>query len=327
MKSVVQMAILVALMMSVADMTSAHEMRPSLLELTPQGEGRVMVRFSVGYAKMRPMALEAKLPSHCVEVMAPVQEDRPPVLTRTWIVDCGADGVVGEVGVDGLVLTGTDVIMRAPSGTFVLRPDSSSVILEGAGLGDSGGRAVTTYIPLGVQHILEGPDHLFFILGLVLLVGFRWRRLLETVTAFTLAHSATLALATLDIVTLAPRAVEAAIALSIVALAVEVVREEPAVSNPWVFAFLCGLLHGFGFAGVLGEVGLPHDAVPAALLGFNLGVEIGQLIFVVGLLTIGAVALRLNLERGRVVIIYLMGGAGAFWFLERALPIIQPWIN
>jgi len=211
----------------------------------------------------------------------------------------------------------------------VLRPTTPSQVLIGH-LDDVAYQnisALSAYINIGVIHIWFGADHLLFVLGLVLLVGRRWRLLLGTVTSFTLAHSVTLALSILGDVNVPTRAVEAVIALSIVALATELARgyrSTWAARAPWVFAWVCGLLHGFGFAGALGEVGLPSDAVPAALLGFNIGVELGQLGFIAGLLIMGKLMTRCQWERGHRMIIYGMGGVGSFWFWTRVAHI---WAN
>lgn len=185
---------------------------------------------------------------------------------------------------------------------------------------------VQTYTLLGIEHILTGFDHLCFVLALVLIVGFN-RRLIWTVTAFTLAHSITLALATLRVIHVPGPPVEATIALSIVFVASEIVqrqrgREGLAAKKPWLVAFAFGLLHGLGFAGALAEIGLPANSIPLALLFFNIGVEAGQLMF------IGAVwaAMRLLLltatnrvELGRAAIIpaYLIGGIASYWVIER----------
>lgn len=304
---------------------TAHEMRPSLFELSPRGDGRVDVRFRIGFARGVAMPLTARLPAHCADVVAPVVVETPPVRTLRWVADCGEAGLSGTVAVDGLGRTGTDVIVRAPAGTVVLRPSTPEAELPDARGAASGMDAVAAYVGIGVEHIWLGPDHLLFVLGLMLLVGWRPRQLLATVTAFTVGHSVTLALATLGVVDLPTRAVEAVIALSIVVLAAELVRPgapSRAARAPWVFAVVCGLLHGFGFAGVLGDVGLPPDAIPAALLGFNVGVEVGQLAFVAVLLVAGAAATRAGLARGRPALVYAMGAIGAFWVWDRATPIL-----
>jgi hydrogenase/urease accessory protein HupE len=191
----------------------------------------------------------------------------------------------------------------------------------------------TTFLRLGVEHILFGFDHLLFVLALVILVR-DWRRVAVTVTAFTIAHSITLAAATLDFVNVPGPPVEATIALSIMLVSVEILNArggKPSLTArlPWLVAFSFGLLHGFGFAGALAEVGLPQHAIPVALLFFNLGVEIGQLAFVAAVLTAGglfrtAMALRLQpaqiqrtVSRLDVIAAYAIGTVAAFWLIER----------
>lgn len=186
---------------------------------------------------------------------------------------------------------------------------------------------VRTYTLLGIEHILIGFDHLCFVLALVLIVGFN-RRLIWTVTAFTVAHSITLALATMGVIHVPGPPVEAVIALSIVFVASEVVqrqrgREGLAARKPWLIAFAFGLLHGLGFAGALAEIGLPANAIPLALLFFNIGVEIGQLLFVAAvfvaarLLVLAAGTRRIELRRAAVFPAYLIGGIASYWTIER----------
>ena len=165
--------------------------------------------------------------------------------------------------------------------SFLLQPDQTTYIVPKE---PSRWQVVKLYTKLGIEHILIGIDHLLFVLGLLLLVN-GFRLLIQTITAFTLAHSITLALSALDLVHIPQAPVEAVIALSIVFLAREylmVLRGQDSLTAryPWIVAFSFGLLHGFGFAGVLQEIGLPQQDVPLALLTFNLGVEIGQLIFI-----------------------------------------------
>ena len=187
---------------------------------------------------------------------------------------------------------------------------------------------VRTYTILGIEHILSGFDHLLFVLALVLLVH-GTRRLLVTITAFTAAHSLTLAGATLGWVQVPGPPVEASIALSIVFVASEIVharqgRYSVTQHYPWVVAFTFGLLHGFGFAGALAEVGLPQSSIPIALLFFNVGVEIGQLLFVGAVLAVFAVGRRAG-QRLRLpqpswlwrIAPYVIGGLASFWLVER----------
>jgi hydrogenase/urease accessory protein HupE len=192
-----------------------------------------------------------------------------------------------------------------------------------------------SYLRLGVEHILFGFDHLLFVLAMVVLVR-EWRRVALTVTAFTVAHSITLAAATLGFVSVPGPPIEAAIALSIVLVAVEVVNTRRGMPSftarwPWLAALCFGLLHGFGFAGALAEIGLPHQAIPIALLFFNLGVELGQLAFVAAVLSAGAtlrgvITPRLdpalaNRTSTRVdeTTAYAIGTVAAFWLIERTL--------
>ncbi|WP_206046906.1 HupE/UreJ family protein [Mangrovimicrobium sediminis] len=185
-------------------------------------------------------------------------------------------------------------------------------------------QVVSTYLVLGVEHILIGLDHLLFVLVLLLMVD-GTRKLVATITAFTVAHSITLSLAALDLVRVPVPPVEACIALSIVFVAAEIVHRERGLPSltarrPWIVAFTFGLLHGLGFAAALGEIGLPQSAVPAALLFFNVGVEIGQLLFVAAVLLFGWVArqaLRSEPPRWREVPAYAVGALAMFWVIER----------
>jgi len=188
-------------------------------------------------------------------------------------------------------------------------------------------KAAKRYLGLGVEHILLGADHLAFVLGLLLVVR-GIGMLVKTITAFTIAHSLTLALATLGVVGLPPRPVEAAIALSILFLAVEITRGGSngnglAHRYPWLVAFAFGLLHGLGFAGALASIGLPQAEIPVALVSFNVGVEIGQLMFVFAVIAIGRLAGR-HLEPARFIPVYLIGGLAAYWLIDRTVSIIMP---
>ena len=197
------------------------------------------------------------------------------------------------------------------------------------------GRMAWTYFVLGIEHILGGIDHLLFVLALLLVVA-GWRKLVVTVTAFTVAHSITLALATLGFVHVPGPPVEAVIALSIVFVAAEIVhgrrreslpvplRGNPGLTarSPWIVAFTFGLLHGFGFAGALAEVGLPQSSIPLALLTFNLGVEAGQLLFIAAMLVVYTAVRRIRIappDWAWDVPPYAIGGIAAFWMIERVV--------
>lgn len=188
-----------------------------------------------------------------------------------------------------------------------------------------------TYTGIGIEHILLGVDHLLFVLALVMLVS-NLRMLLLTITAFTLAHSITLALATLGVIHIPGPPVEAVIALSIVFVAAEILarergRHDIAIRRPWVVAFAFGLLHGLGFAGALAEVGLPSASIPLGLLFFNVGVEIGQLCFVAAVLLAARAAHYLaggTLGRRWAVVApaYLIGSIASYWVLERVAAFV-----
>jgi hydrogenase/urease accessory protein HupE len=188
----------------------------------------------------------------------------------------------------------------------------------------SGWSVVSVYLKLGVEHILLGIDHLLFVLSLLLITR-GTRLLVKTVTAFTAAHSITLALATLGFVQVPSAPVEAVIALSIVFVAAEIIhtqngRAGVTARQPWLVAFIFGLLHGFGFAGALNDVGLPQGHIPLALLFFNLGVELGQLLFIAAVLTLGALMRRVRIpvpRRAELVPPYAIGSVAMFWVVQR----------
>jgi hypothetical protein len=314
----------------------AHDVRPGYLSLAERSAGRFDVLFKVPASGEMQLALEARLPPACRESSARDLVSVAGATVERWTIDCGAAGIEsGEIAIGGLELTLTDVLLRVEwrdGSTFstLLRPEASAVHpARGAGGGEAA-VPVAGFLRLGVEHILGGIDHLLFVLCLVLLVDGA-RRLLVTVTAFTLAHSVTLALATLGLVRVPSGPVEASIALSIVLLAVELVRRwrgeaGMTVRRPWTVSFAFGLLHGLGFAGALSEIGLPEGDIPLALFLFNVGVELGQVSFValvLGLRAAGRVALR----RGSfapprwapLVPAYGIGCVAAAWLLERVV--------
>lgn len=225
----------------------------------------------------------------------------------------------------------TDVLVRIVHAngvefTRVLRPGEVRMLIPAA---DKPLIPVLDYLRLGVLHIWTGVDHLLFVAGLLLLVS-RRSDLVKTITAFTLAHSITLAAASLRLVSVPAAPVEALIALSILYLGVELVhlrrgRAGLASHFPWLVAFVFGLLHGFGFAGALGEVGLPPHAIPAALLFFNVGIEIGQLLFV-GAVLLASAPIRALTPRAAGMALRLaphaLGGVAAFWLIDRTLSIL-----
>jgi len=227
--------------------------------------------------------------------------------------------------IDGLQNTMTDALVHmvfanGNSWTARLTPSEPSAVIPAS---QSAWAVLFTYVRHGVEHIAFGFDHLLFVTALMLIVR-DWRKLVKTITAFTVAHSITLTCATLHWVTLPSAPVEAMIAISIVMVAAEVVRKERgqvslAITSPWIVAFTFGLLHGFGFAGALVALGLPQGDIPLALLAFNIGVELGQLAFIALLLT-AVYAIRRFVKIPREAIVasaYGIGIVAAFWSVQR----------
>jgi len=325
-------ALLIGILFAIlAPGVSAHEVRPAYLELRQTAADTYDALWKVpGQGENLRLGLYVELPEGCTNVTPPRAAMVGNAFTERWTVKCTAGLVGGTIHIAGLMATMTDVLVRLErlDGTAQvtrLTPSAPSFVVEAA---PRAMQVAATYLVLGVEHILLGIDHLLFVLALVMLVT-GTRRLIATVTAFTVAHSLTLAGATLGFVHVPGPPVEAIIALSIVFVAMEIIRSRQGQAGlterfPWVVAFTFGLLHGFGFAGALSEVGLPQSAIPVALLFFNVGVELGQLFFIASVF--GALALARRIMR-RVTVPqpawawrippYAIGGMAMFWVLER----------
>lgn len=300
----------------------AHEVRPAYLELVETEAEVFDVNWKQPVADGRRLALEPELPAVCISRSEPEARLAQGAIVSSWSVACPLSE--GVIGIAGLERTLTDVFIevRYLNGELkraVVRPGEAGLELSTA---HSGTDAVE-YVRLGVDHILSGPDHLLFVVGLLLLA--RLKKLILVITAFTLAHSLTLGLTSLGWISLASGPVEMMIAVSILLLAVEAVRAlhgQPSFTaeRPWLVSFGFGLLHGFGFAGALGEIGLPAGAELAALFYFNVGVEIGQLVFIGVLFTLSFIlgrVLKVSMQTMRLVAAYGVGISGAFWVFER----------
>lgn len=306
----------------------AHEVRPGYLAVQQTGAESFDVLWKVPAKGDLRLSLNARLPKNCSDLVPRSSHFGGGAHTERWSVAC-TGGLTGRtIAIDGLSATMTDVLVRlerSDGTTQVTRlsPAEPSFVVETA---PSAIDVAGTYLGLGVEHILLGIDHLLFVLALLILVEGR-RRLVETITAFTLAHSLTLAAATLGFVNVPQTPVEAIIALSIVFVASEIVHAKqgrPGLTQrwPWVVAFTFGLLHGFGFAGALTEIGLPATAVPLALLFFNVGVEAGQLVFVGACLVLAAAASRTAIPTPAWawrVPAYGIGSLATFWMIERVV--------
>jgi hydrogenase/urease accessory protein HupE len=308
-------------------MLQAHEVRPAYLELKQTDADVFDVLWKVpAIGNGLRLGLYVRFPEDCEIVSEPTAMFVGSAYVERSRIR-GPAGLVGStIHIDGLKTTLTDVLVRierADGTTQVARlmPETPSLVVEAS---PSVWQVAWTYLVLGVEHILLGIDHLLFVLALVLLVK-GWKRLVGTITSFTVAHSITLALATLGLVHVPGPPVEACIALSIVFVAAEIVRSRqgsPGLTEraPWLIAFTFGLLHGLGFAGALSEVGLPHHAIPLALLFFNVGVELGQLAFVFMALLVIAFAARLSSRAPDWtwrVVPYTVGSVAMFWVIER----------
>ena len=245
------------------------------------------------------------------------------------LVQCPAAGMIGSLAIDGVgrAYSAAIVTIRWRQGgqaVYTLTGAQPSVQLYGSAGDERGGLEVArVYVRLGVEHILSGIDHLLFVIGLLFLVGFN-RRLVATITAFTVAHSLTLAASALGWLVLRSPPVEATIALSIVLVAAEALRHRQTLARRWpaVVAFVFGLVHGLGFAGALKDIGLPPNNMTAALLGFNLGVEAGQLLVVGAAWALVALLGRYAAARSlRRPALYGIGAVAAYWSLARIAAI------
>jgi hydrogenase/urease accessory protein HupE len=312
----------------------AHRLSPAYFGLTETAPDTFDVQWKVSISGGLAAVLEPQVPVGC-SLTEPV---------RTYVVDdvrfqhaalqC-AGGLAGKTfTVSGLSSTQTDVLLRVDyldgsASNQRLTPDAPTVTIPER---PSALEVVRTYTLLGIEHILLGIDHLLFVLALLLLVN-GVGRLVATVTAFTVAHSITLGAATLGFVHVPSAPVEATIALSILFIAAELARQQvgmaPAAANlttrfPWLVAFAFGLLHGYGFAGALSEVGMPAQAVPLALLFFNVGVELGQLVFIAAVFGFAWLVRLAAVRVPRVwkpVVAYGIGSVAAFWVVERTLAV------
>ncbi len=321
-----QLLVVAACLLLTLSYASAHELRPGYLEVLETAASEYRVRWKAPVSKGRPLAVEPGFPSTCETHGGASRSSAGGMLSSEGTLRCERSLAGRRIDLKGLDATLTDVLVRVISSdgrsqTLRATPDAP-IVQWPAELSTRG--VMRTYFVLGVEHILSGWDHLLFVLALVLLIS-GVRRLIETITAFTLAHSITLLAASLGWVTLPSAPVEAVIALSIVFLANEVANKRRGVRRmsqrrPWVVAFVFGLLHGFGFAGALASIGLPRNDIPVALLSFNLGVEAGQLMFLAGVLLVLGLLTRLNWRQAfDRLASYGIGITASFWLLQRVI--------
>jgi hydrogenase/urease accessory protein HupE len=319
----------VAAVFLVAADVCAHELQPALLEITETTPGLYDILFRTPLVAGRPLPVALQFPDFCANATEPRAQVLANAAVERRVVDATAGELKGErILFLGLQATRTDVLVRATlhdgtQWTVIARPAQPWVEFTGA---KTAWEVARTYLLHGIQHILFGVDHLLFVFGLLLIVKRKWM-LLKTVTAFTVAHSITLAIATLGVANVPAAPLNALIALSILFLGPEIVRTwrgetSLTIRHPWVVAFVFGLLHGFGFASALTGAGLPRSALPLALFTFNVGVEIGQVAFV--LIVLGVMRSFRQLEFqwtrwSRMAPGYAVGTFGAMWTIQRVV--------
>ena len=319
---------LAALLLFVSGTAYADELRPGYVAFTQKSATTWTLVWKAPFKGGITPETQPVLPMGCAIIGPPARSVSPLALTTIATVRCVGPVMGQAIGLAAFSASQTDVLVRiAPLGRPVqaLRLTAAAPMAEIRAKPDRW-QVARTYFVTGVDHILTGYDHLLFVVSLVLLltgIG----TIAKAVTAFTVAHSITLIGTTLGLLGLPQRPVEALIALSIIFLAVEIIKKEPGQFRlseriPWVVAFLFGLLHGFGFAGALKEIGLPESDVPTALLTFNLGVEGGQLIIVAVSLTALAVIDRLAnslLVPAIRSATYAIGVTASYWLIARIL--------
>lgn len=309
--------LLLAALCLVAPWAGAHEMTMAEIELRETAPGEFIWQWNATSDK-RPVGedLAPRWPAGCVEDQGALH--------------CRPHGLTGTLSIEGVGKRYSAALVRVywfdgEVRVYTLTASQPRVELFGSSEDRRPWyRIASAYTVLGIEHILTGYDHLMFVCGLLFLVSFR-RQLLWTITAFTAAHSLTLALAAMGWLVLRPPPVEASIALSIVLVAAEGLHARPTISRRWpaLVAFLFGLVHGLGFAGALKEIGLPQHYLPAALFSFNVGVELGQLL-VVGLawLLWRAVSRWHEAPRLRAPALYAIGSVAAYWCFVRVAAIV-----
>lgn len=311
----------------------AHEIRPGLLQVNEVGRGIYNVTWKVPALGDRVIRLIPVFP----EGFEPAGPSAPSLRSGAYIEQLTLSSQRGEslfgkeILLEGLSALQIDVMVQmefldGSTLSALVQPKDPVFRVPERG---SKAQVAGSYFTMGVEHILGGIDHLLFVLALMLIVTGTWK-LLKTITAFTVAHSITLALASLGMVNVPSAPTEAVIALSIVFLCVEIIRSRQGEKSltemyPWIVAMAFGLFHGLGFAGALSEVGLPQHEILLALFMFNIGVEAGQILFVLVVLAIGLALKRINLswpEWSWKVIPYAIGSIAAFWVVQRTISFL-----
>ena len=320
---------LIAILWLVAGQCFAHEMLPAFAQLIETEEG---ISATLRQPVVRGFRPDLALDLGGCDIRAEIISQRQiSTLIQSWQEFCEQPLAQSTLAIRNLHPGVSEVLMSITllDGSvqrFVVRPDNPVV-----NLGEAGSPLLPAYLELGIEHLLAGLDHVLFVIALMVLITDRWR-LVTTITAFTISHSITLALSTFELLQISQSAVEALIALSLLFMAVEMLSKSPSLTSnyPWVISFGFGLIHGLGFAGVLREVGLPDDAALWALLLFNLGLEIGQLMVVAACLFLGflvrywrpKITVAPSVSLSNFLPAYFIGPISVWWLLQR-LPILS----
>jgi|MDSW01.2.fsa_nt_gb hydrogenase/urease accessory protein HupE len=306
-----------------SSVASAHGSSLAVFKVAEQEANTYSVLWKVNQAAASAKLEDIRFASGCAITGEPEKYALEGTTRTMGVLGCASGPGLGEVvfpdNPPGLHVMVEASFLGGERVTTLLREERAAHLTPA--MEQSAWSQALRYCVIGVEHILLGPDHLLFVLGLLLLVN-SGRGLIAAITAFTVAHSVTLALAVLGLISLKPAPMEACIALSIVMLAREVLTDSETFSKrfPWMVAFGFGLLHGLGFAGALSEIGLPQDILPLALVSFNVGVELGQLLFVWGIWQCGKMARQQGVEWGRLFRIctaYGMGSVAVYWVFDR----------
>ena len=322
----------VAVLVFAAPAALAHESRPAYLEISETAPGRYDVLWRTPLLAGMPLPVALTFPAGVGNVTEPALRVLPDSLVERRVIQADVGLAGRRLEFIGLQATITDVLVRVQlrdgrRSTTLVHPSQPWIEIASmrGPLAVAGG-----YVLAGIHHILLGVDHLLFVLGLLLIVKDRWM-LVKTISSFTLAHSITLAIATLGYGSVAAAPLNAAIALSILFLGPEIVRAwrgetSWTIRHPWLVAFAFGLLHGFGFASGLVTLGLPRSEIPIALLSFNVGVEAGQLLFVVLILLLERAFRVLEVRWPRLIEGlpgYAVGSLGAYWTIQRVVMLLS----
>ena len=310
----------------VANTVLAHEVRPAYLQLTEVDEGatKYHVLWKQPIMQNRRLPIDPVFTEDCVMSDLAPPEVTSAALLYHWRTEC--DLSESSIRINGLTVTLTDVLVRVDTldgetANYILRPENPILDLNEAEA------PVLSYFMIGIEHLVFGIDHVLFVIGLFLFIR-EPVALIKTITAFTFAHSITLALSALDLVKLDQGPVEAIIALSILFLARELAQDESersrlTLGRPWVMAFIFGLLHGLGFAGALSDIGLPEDDLWFSLLLFNVGIEVGQIAVILVLATLVWLLSRMRWQkRFSTTAAWGMGCVAAFWTIDRTLLLL-----